>query len=162
MIGAKRMQWYGILSDSEIDNAIEKIVENLSLGADKNHLRALLRETAITESNYGKTPDFTPNSGKGVFQIDKIGFQDAINQNSNIKSQVLKLGYNLDLLDYAKPEVTQDVVLNTLIARLLYYKKPGSIPSTREGRAAYWKKYYNSILGAGTIQAYLNRSEKLA
>lgn len=156
------MRWYGVLLDSQIDDAIENIVDNLSLGADKNHLRALLKETAMVESNYAKTPDFTPNSGKGVFQLDKIGFEDAISQNSAIKAQALKMGYNLDLLDYSKPEVTQDILLNTMLARLLYYKKPGSIPSTREGRAAYWKKYYNSVLGAGTIQAYLDRSSKLA
>ncbi|PAF49858.1 hypothetical protein BKH41_00720 [Helicobacter sp. 12S02232-10] len=160
LIEFSRLKMYGILSDSEVDMNIDKVVELLDLGANKEDLRALLRETAKTESNYGKTPDFTPDSGKGIFQIDKIGFDEAINQPSRIKNQVLKIGYDLDRLDYSDKRVTQDALLNTILARLYYYKKP-KIPSTREGRAAFWKKYYNSILGAGTEQAYLERTEAL-
>ena len=35
--------------------------------------------------------------------------------------------------------------------------RPDPIPKTPQDRAKYWKKYYNTVLGKGTPQKYLDR-----
>ena len=39
--------------------------------------------------------------------------------------------------------------------RLKYWRVPKRMPNSLEGRAKYWKKYYNSDQGAGTEEKYL-------
>lgn len=43
----------------------------------------------------------------------------------------------------------------TAAARLQYYRFPEELPDTIEGQAAYWKKYWNTEYGAGTVEKYI-------
>lgn len=45
--------------------------------------------------------------------------------------------------------------LSLIFTRLFYRLIPEAIPETIEGRAKYWKKYYNTVLGKGTVEHYL-------
>ncbi len=47
------------------------------------------------------------------------------------------------------------------LARVQYLTFPERIPDTLEGQAAYWKKYYNTSAGAGTVWHYLSQWEVL-
>ena len=40
--------------------------------------------------------------------------------------------------------------------RLKYWRSPGAIPSDTNGMARYWKKNYNTELGAGTVSHYVD------
>ena len=42
-----------------------------------------------------------------------------------------------------------------IFARLKYILIPETIPTTIEGRAKYWKKFYNSVDGKGTLDHYV-------
>jgi len=46
------------------------------------------------------------------------------------------------------------------MARIHYLRIADKIPSTLEGQAAYWKKYYNSEKGAGTVEEYIANYKK--
>lgn len=46
--------------------------------------------------------------------------------------------------------------LACVLARLYYLSKPGLIPESLQDQAAYWKKYWNTELGAGTVQQYID------
>jgi hypothetical protein len=48
-----------------------------------------------------------------------------------------------------------DLQASIIMARIKYLSCPGqNIPDGLTGQAAYWKKYYNTALGAGTIDEY--------
>ena len=47
--------------------------------------------------------------------------------------------------------------LACLMARVHYLRVPAPIPNTQAGRAEYWKRWYNTHLGAGTTDGYLER-----
>jgi len=57
-----------------------------------------------------------------------------------------------------------DFILETNVAaqiamcRLHYRRIPKPLPSSPEGQAKYWKKYYNSMAGRGTVEDFLVRS----
>jgi len=54
-------------------------------------------------------------------------------------------------------QLATNVAYATGIARLVYYRQPEDLPhwEDEEGLAAYWKKYYNTEKGAGTISEWL-------
>ncbi len=59
--------------------------------------------------------------------------------------------------------VMSDLSLQILMARMVYYfktKKP--IPNHKDiqGLAEYWKKYYNSVFGAGTVEGAIEKYKK--
>lgn len=45
------------------------------------------------------------------------------------------------------------------LARVLYLSFAEPIPDDLEGQARYWKKYYNTPAGAGTVEHYLSQWE---
>ena len=46
-------------------------------------------------------------------------------------------------------------LLAMVFARLFLKLIPEEFPGTLEGRAKYWKKYYNTEAGAGTPEEYI-------
>lgn len=54
-------------------------------------------------------------------------------------------------------ELQERSILQAVLCRFYYLGINEAIPSTLEGRARYWKKYYNSELGAGTPEKYISR-----
>lgn len=48
----------------------------------------------------------------------------------------------------------------TAAARLQYYRVPTRIPTSFEGQAEYWKKHWNTHLGAGTVEQYIEHAKE--
>lgn len=46
--------------------------------------------------------------------------------------------------------------LGVAMCRIHYLRSPGNIPQDIPGQAAYWKKYYNTPKGKGTVQEYIS------
>lgn len=47
------------------------------------------------------------------------------------------------------------------MCRVHYLRKPGAIPGDLRGQAEYWKRWYNSPLGAGTPEQYVRSWQAL-
>ena len=43
------------------------------------------------------------------------------------------------------------------MCRIFYLRQPGKIPSSMLDIAGYYKKYYNTFMGKGTVQGFFNR-----
>lgn len=166
MSQTQRYKCYGVNSDIEVTLAIEATVQGFSYSANKDNLRDLLTETAIAESNYGRALyDPNRNFGRGIFQFDKIGMKQALQvlaskQNADLKTKLVDIyPFSLDVtnIDTIYKEFTQRAVLQAILCRFYYLGIKEAIPTTLEGRAEYWKKYYNSEKGAGTPEAYIKR-----
>lgn len=56
--------------------------------------------------------------------------------------------------------LTGNLAAGTIHCRLKYWRSPGKIPNTTEGMAKYWKKNYNSELGAGTVNHFIEAVTK--
>ena len=59
----------------------------------------------------------------------------------------------------------EDIETNDLLAicmaRVHYLRVSEAIPSDVEGMARYWKKYYNTPLGKGTVEEFISNYKKL-
>lgn len=167
MSQSKRFQCYGINTDAELTASIEVAVNLFGLNADKDDLRNLLIETAIAESNYGNAIyDNKRGFGYGAFQFDKIGMKQALSvvESKGLGNRIkIASLYDSDLTVKNYLNVYNDFqlksILQAILCRMYYLGIKEPIPSTLEGRARYWKKYYNSELGAGTPAKYIARVE---
>jgi hypothetical protein len=143
---------YGLISSERLDGYIIDVCNQFG---NASNAKLLLMETALAETNYGNTPDLTPNSDFGVFQFTQTGLNAVKGVSTDIKAKIRKrYGVEIDKLTTAS--LAFNPLASTICARLYYLTIPAAIPNTLQGRAEYWKKYYNSSLGAGTVQGYIN------
>ena len=57
-------------------------------------------------------------------------------------------------------ELEYNLKYSILFCRLRYLIDPEPIPDTLEGQAKMWKRVYNSVLGKGTEEEYINNYNK--
>tara|TARA_Y100000590_G_C15742063_1_gene1020602 strand:- start:425 stop:880 length:456 start_codon:yes stop_codon:yes gene_type:complete len=54
-----------------------------------------------------------------------------------------------------------NLYFQTAMCRVHYYRCKGAIPKDLEGQAVYWKNNYNTHLGKGTVEEYIENYNKL-
>lgn len=151
--------YYGLLSQNQLREMALKVCECLGNGKN-NTAYNLLLETAGAETVRGGFFDSTKGAGMGLTQFDKMPWHDTHNRTSkNIKILVFNyFGIYLDYLEWE--DLRYNPLLAMICTRLKYRLIAEEIPISIEDRAKYWKKYYNSELGKGTIEHYLSANEK--
>lgn len=166
-------------SEAPDASTVEKVAAEVSkLFNDGAAATALLRETAIQESNMGQTSGTydmvdDPKFGRGSFgvgQVDERNFEDTMSRLRGDKGQPRNLvkyvqrfkdELGIDLTE-VKYEDLADPKLGLIFTRLHYLKNPDPVPPTVQGRSKYWKKFYNTSAGAGTPDEYLSNQESYA
>lgn len=145
---------------------IQPIVSNVvdTLGGGEDAEKMMMGITGA-ETRYGMHPDtYKKRSfGRGLFQFDRPGFDATkdVTSHPRLKQHYKKIKDQWGI-DWNK--VTYDDMYKPLHsaigARLRLLNVPSAIPKTREGRAQYWKKHWNSYApnAKGTPQKYLERT----
>lgn len=144
---------YGISNVRQVKLFAQAVCE--VLGGGDAAVR-LLCETAAAETQCGTVADSTPEgAGRGLFQCDKIPFADTIARSSKTDLDALQSNFGFDLRKIEWSVLNYSPLVAAAVCRLHYKLRPGNIPLDLKGRAAYWKKHYNSELGAGTVEHYI-------
>jgi hypothetical protein len=121
--------------------------------------KEMIIETAIAETGLGQIEDKTVGAGMGITQFDEMPFNDIRDRCVKSRPKILKdLGVDISLVHWDDLRYNQFLAL--LFTRLLYWLKGDPIPETIEERAAYWKLHYNTKLGKGTVEHYLEMNRK--
>ena len=143
-----------VLDFKETIETIANKVDDLELSVP---ISDFLIRIAATESCYG----LNKKAGNNIWQIDPPGFKDTQNLKSHPglqkKFDILK-DNGIDWLSKSYDDIISDTYLNCIAARLYLGNKPGSIPSTLIGQAAYWKVHYNTSSGAGTVEEFIAKN----
>ena len=122
---------------------------------------ALLLGTALIESDL--SPRFQQSNGDaiGLFQIEYGTFRDLWDRAIKYKHPDLymailrKFGGNKIRIDFE--DLQNNDVLCAIFARMKYAEFPDKIPSDIAGRAAYYKKFYNTKYGASKESTYIKK-----
>jgi len=98
---------------------------------------------------------------KGIFQMEDATHEDIIDNYLRYKDDHLKQFYDM--------RVEPKVMIHNLwyaaqMCRLHYLRVPHALPDKDDivGQAEYYKKYYNTELGAGTIDEYMENYQRYA
>lgn len=147
---------YGLFPMDDLHQMAKEVCDGINgPGEYADRSAKFLVEIAMTETKGGTYWDKTKYAGMGITQIDKIGFTDTIKRTrARRKEQILDyFGVDLDTLDWV--ELRHNPRLCFLITRLFLMLRPGAIPVAEKERAAYWKRWYNTRAGKGTIAHFL-------
>lgn len=136
------------------------------LGLYSFEAEELLLGTACAESLCGTYLRQETNKGYGpaigIYQMEMNTCNDIYNNflkyNKTLKDKV----DSLLIPSLSKEEnLTCNLAYATAMCRIHYYRVKESIPKSLMKQAEYWKKYYNTDKGAGTVAGYIDKYNKL-
>lgn len=134
-----------------------------SIGFDSPPARELLLGTALQESRLRYLKQLGKGPAMGVFQMEPATHDDIwtnyLSYKPDLASKVAMLAHRR----FANSMAT-DLLYAAAMCRIHYLRVPEALPAAGDtpGQAAYWKEYYNTYLGAGTEDEYLENWEAYA
>ena len=102
--------------------------------------------------------------GIGIYQMQRASYRmiwDKMVEGNGIMKAKMKLLLNYGGMPPAERLAT-DLALATAMCRLYYYAINAPLPAANDipGMAAYWKKWYNTELGAGTPAQFIQHYDR--
>lgn len=148
---------YGFIDDETILKQAKEICKCLGNGKNSTAVEMII-ETAVAETGLGRIEDKTIGAGMGLTQFDKLPFDDIKARNIKLREKIYKeLKVDISLVNW--DDLRYNSFLALLFTRLFYLLKGDPIPKTIEERASYWKLHYNTKLGKGTPEHYLEMNK---
>ena len=118
--------------------------------------RDLIYETAMAETGYRHLEQMGGGPAVSFWQIEPATINDIwtnyILYRKPLVQKAYELGFTEDEMDFS---VMTNIGVAIFFARIYYRRKPGAIPKTMEDRAKYWKKWFNTEQGKGTVKHYI-------
>lgn len=150
-----------MMDKGQLKELIEETLKEVDL-YNENAVYLILG-TAAQESGFGKYIKQLGNGpALGIFQMEPNTFNDIIENWLKYKNDLyheilLTLGHN-NMLD---PDVMRwNLKAAIIMTRLHYRRVKAPLPTDLNGYAEYWKKYYNTYLGAGTVEEFIHNYKK--
>ncbi|MBF0116611.1 MAG: hypothetical protein HQM04_16405 [Magnetococcales bacterium] len=117
----------------------------------------LVLGTAIQESSLQYLQQLGGGPALGIWQMERVTHDDVW---QNFLHYRTKLGLNI-LGPYTRPDHTRlvwDLAYACAMCRVHYLRCPNVLPPAGDidGQAAYWKAWYNTPLGKGTVEQYID------
>lgn len=108
----------------------------------------------VTSNGYGPA--------MGIYQMEMNTCKDIYANFLSYKKDLLEKVNKLLIptLSYEQ-NLVSNLMFATAMCRIHYYRVKEAIPKTLIGQAEYWKKYYNTEKGAGTVAGYIDKVNKL-
>lgn len=117
--------------------------------------RNLLLGTCAQESTMGTYLKQVGGPALGIYQIEPNTHHDVWSNfllyKQDLANKILKIGQSEDNC------LITNFAYSTAICRIIYLRAPESLPDADdiEGLAKYWKKYYNTNKGNGTVEEFI-------
>ena len=140
---------------------IEKIAKEVCerLGMYSENAVKLIIATGKAESGF-RALEQTKGPAVGFFQIEPDTINDVMDNYAHyrphIMQELIDLGLKQDNQEFS---VLSNIALQVAFCRLCYRRVPESIPDNLEDMARYWKKYYNTEKGKGTVEHFLKANK---
>ena len=127
------------------------------LGQGSEDADSLIFRTGMAESGYRA---LAQNGGPalGFFQCEPATRDDVLDNYTayrpNYEDALVDLGFDMD---ERRLSFISNIAVQAAFARLCYLRAPKRLPkaSDLEGQAKYWKTFYNTIKGNGTVEHFI-------
>ena len=117
----------------------------------------LVFETGMAESGYRALEGYGEgNPAVSFWQLEPATIRDTWENYITYRKPLIEAVYKLGLIEENKVfSVFSNIALASAFCRIYYRRMPGAIPHSMPERAAYWKRFYNTIKGRGTVDHYV-------
>lgn len=116
----------------------------------------LMLATAIHESGGFKHKLQVGGPAKSYYQIEPATLADLKKNYLSYRPEKAKILEKVEPVMLDGSDMLMDDVYSTVACRLIYSRIPEPLPVDIEGCARYWKSYFNTYLGKGTQQKFLD------
>ncbi len=135
------------------DLVIRPTLQRLALWSDA--AEELVLGTAIQESGLQYLQQLGGGPARGLWQMERATHDDIWQNFLHFRT---KLGLNV-LGPYTRPDHTRlawDLAYACAMCRIAYLRCPDALPAAGDinGQAVFWKRWYNTPLGKGTVDQY--------
>jgi hypothetical protein len=136
------------------EHILQPVLEDIglySLAAEE-----LLLGTALQESRLTYLKQIGGGPAVGVFQMEPATHDDIwtnfLEYDASLEAKVIRISH----ISHAE-EMIGNLFYATAMCRVHYYRVSEALPDAGDTahQAAYWKEYYNTPLGAGTVDEYI-------
>lgn len=128
----------------------------------------LVLGTAIQESGLHHLVQMGGGPARGIFQMEPATHDDLwLNYLSYRPALVQKIN-DLELPNWYEghdaDEMEGNLYYAAAMCRLQYYRRPETLPDALDirGLAEYWKAFYNTANGSGTVEEFLKNWNRMA
>ena len=139
------------------DQTIVPALQAISLHTDA--AAELLLGTALAESRLVWRRQLNDGPARGLFQMEMATHNDIWSNYLKFRSTLANAVRALKTSAKADPEteLENNDAYAAAMTRVHYRRAPAKLPAAGEvqAMAAYWKLYYNTPLGAGTVSKYV-------
>ena len=143
-----------------MSKSIKKIIKLAlqHLDLDSEDARNLIYRTGKAESGYKTLQQYGGGPALGFFQMEPNTALDIWNNyvmyRPKYRDKLYSLGFDDGTLEFC---LLSNIGLQAAFCRLHYRRVPSALPSmdNLENQAKYWKKYYISDLGKGTVKHFM-------
>lgn len=139
-------------------NVIRPVLQDINLWSES--AENLLLGTAAQESHMGTYLKQINGPALGIYQMEPATHKDLwlnyLNYQPELKSAVLSYLSHKDESS-APAELVFNLAYATLMSRIHYRRVKEVLPQADDlqGLGRYWKKYYNTELGKGTVEEFV-------
>ena len=142
---------------------IKEIAEEVlyKLDAYSDDALALVMRTGMAESGYRVLRQMDNGPAIGFWQVELETAQDTLDNFVYYRRDYKDMLVGLGLGNNLEFSLLSNIALQVAFCRLKYLRDPKPIPcwTDIEGQAKYWKRVYNTELGAGTIKHFLEANQ---
>lgn len=131
------------------------------MGAYSEAAEELMMLTAAAESECGHYLHQVGGPALGIYQMEPATFHDI---NDNFLAYKDHLKQSVDYYGAGVGGMVGNLYFATAMTRCHYLRRPESLPSPIDilGMAEYWKRFYNSYMGAGMVSEAIQKYKRFA
>lgn len=100
----------------------------------------------------------------GFWQMEPVTHDDIWKRyllyKSHLRERLMLLVSRRNHLEVAPQEMIGNIAYGCAMCRIHYLRVPKPLPNTLKGMADYWKTYYNTVHGKGTVEQFIHLAEK--
>ena len=122
----------------------------------------LVFKTGMAETGYKAIKQYGGGPALGFWQVEPATINDTIENyvkyRSKLEKLLISLGYDET---HSEIRVMSNIALQVAFCRLKYRRDKNALPKWNdlEGQSNYWKRVYNTELGKGTIQHFVDANK---
>ena len=143
-----------------IKNTLEKMGSKFA----SHEAMMLIYRTGLVESKYKYLTQKGSDIARGFWQCEPWVAVSLCNDYLKYRSQLMKKVADVCYLDWKyftdpneedwKQILTTNLTAGIVSCRLHYWRCPEKLPETLDQQSSYWKKWYNTEKGKGTVEDF--------
>jgi hypothetical protein len=159
-----------MISISQMKSLIEKTCLRLGDKYASPEAVNLVLATGIVESRYEYIKQMGDGPARSFWQVEPATAVDTLAHFLVHRGSLMQKCAEATLVDLKYWQtydenvwaeiLEKNIAAGIVHARLKYWRVPKKMPSSLEGQADYWKKYYNSESGAGSPEHFIELVKK--